>query len=384
MANQKVAVIGVGNMGGRYARLLQDGAVEGMELAALTRVRGTQREQLAPSIVAGVPVYASADELFVDVENGTLTLDAVFVVTPHYSHEELTVRAFQNGLHVLCEKPAGVYSAQARRMNQAAQESGKQYGMVFHQRLLPLHQRLKEIVDSGKYGALKRLSWTITDWYRPEKYFSSSSWHSTWATDGGGVILNQCSHNLDLICWLFGLPARVQAFCHEGRYHHIEVEDDVTAYFEWPNGATGTFVSSTGEAPGVNRLEIALEEALLICENGELRICELAPALGMLEAEYRRTSEQFFGRIQGVWHTEQAEPSGDLYCQLLQNFSAACNGKAALVSPGCDGYSSLLLTNAIYLSSWQKKMISLPAPGTPEEMDFEKEFETFLSEKCGK
>jgi len=166
-------------------------------------------------------------------------------------------------------------------------------------------QRMKELVSSGVYGGLKRVSWVVKDWYRPEGYFANSSWHSTWKTDGGGVLLNQCPHNLDILCWLFGTPKRVQGFCHMGKYHNIEGEDEVTAYLEWENGATGTFISSIGEAPGVNRLEISLEEAMLVYENGELRVGELQPELGMPEREYRASSTEYFRKINGTWRVEE-------------------------------------------------------------------------------
>ena len=281
----RVAVIGVGNMGSKYASILQDKLVDGAELVALTRVRDSYRDLLKASLDAGVQVYESADALFDAVEKNLLKLDAVIIATPHYAHEEIAIRAFENGLHVLCDKPSGVYSRQARLMEEAADKSGKVFSMVFNQRTLPIYQEIKEIVASRKYGDLKRVNWVVTDWYRPDQYYKSSSWHATWDKDGGGVLLNQCPHNLDLLQWICGNPARVQGFCHEGRFHDIEVEDDVTAYMEWENGATGTFITSTGDAPGLNRLEISLEEAMITCENGKLRVGELEQEMSGKEAD---------------------------------------------------------------------------------------------------
>lgn len=384
MKKLKTAVIGVGNMGSKYAQMIQNNQIDGMELAALTRMREPYLSQMAPSIKVGIPVFDTADALFDSLEADGLALDAVIICTPHYAHEEQALRAFRNGLHVLCEKPAGVYSAQSRRMLEEAAASGRKYGVVFQQRFFPLHRRLKEIVDSGIYGKLKRLNWTVTDWYRPEKYYAASSWHAAWCSDGGGVVLNQCPHNLDLICWLFGSPARVQAFCHEGRFHNIEVEDDVTAYLEWENGATGTFVSSTGDLPGLNRLEITLEEALLICEDGELKICELAPVLGMPEAEFRRTSDVFFQKIAGIWHTETPAAEPDVYRKMLQGFADSCIGGFPLPSSGRDGHIGVVLANAIYLSSWKRKMVEIPAMGSSQEMTMEAEYEMLLRQRIEK
>ncbi len=377
----KIAVIGVGNMGSKYAQILQDGLVEGAQLSALTRVRGAYREILQKSIDGGVPVFESADALFEAVESGSLALDAVIIATPHFAHEAIAVRAFENGLHVLCDKPSGVYSRQARLMEEAADKSGKVFSMVFNQRTLPVYIKLKELVESGRYGALKRVNWGVTDWYRPEQYYKSSSWHATWDKDGGGVLLNQCPHNLDLLQWICGNPKRVQGFCHEGRFHDIEVEDDVTAYFEWENGATGTFITSTGDAPGINRLEISLEEALIVCENGKLRIGEVAQEMGGKEADYRKTSTDFFAKIKGTWSEIVPETQPQPYVEVIKGFVAEINGTGKSVADGREGRKSLLLSNAIYLSSWEREMVELPAIGSDAERSFEKRFESALRQK---
>jgi predicted dehydrogenase len=377
----RIAVIGVGNMGSKYAQILQDGLIDGAQLSALTRVRGAYRELLQKSIDSGVPVFESADALFEAVENGSLALDAVIIATPHFAHEAIAVRAFENGLHVLCDKPSGVYSRQARLMEEAADESGKVFSMVFNQRTLPVYIKLKELVESERYGALKRVNWVVTDWYRPEQYYKSSSWHATWDKDGGGVLLNQCPHNLDLLQWIFGNPKRVQGFCHEGRFHDIEVEDDVTAYFEWENGATGTFITSTGDAPGINRLEISLEEALIVCENGKLRIGEVAQEMGCKEAEYRKTSTDFFAKIKGTWSELVPETQPQPYVEVIKGFVTEINGTGKSVADGREGRKSLLLSNAIYLSSWEREMVELPVIGSDAERSFETRFETALGQK---
>lgn len=376
----KTAVIGVGNMGSKYASLIQNGQIPGFELAAVTRVRDPYRKLIS----AEVPVYESADALFDALERGDLPLDAVVIATPHYSHEEIAVRAFRNGLHVLSDKPSGVYSRQARLMEEAADAAGTTFGMVFNQRTLPVYQLLREIVTSGRYGGLKRVNWIVTDWYRPNKYYSSSSWHATWAKDGGGVLLNQCPHNLDLLQWICGMPARVQGFCIEGHFHDIEVEDDVTIYMEWENGATGTFISCTGEAPGVNRLEISLDEALLVCENGKLRIGELSEELGMKEAEYRRTSTDYFRKINGTWSEIIPEQEEDPYGEVLRAFANECLGRGQSVADGREGRKSLLISNAAYLSSWEHRMVEIPEIGSEAERVFEEEYETWLRRKMGK
>jgi len=377
----RIAVIGVGNMGSKYASILQDGLIEGAELAALTRVRGTYKELLQKSIDGGVPVYESADDLLDAIENKELDADAVIIATPHFAHEAIAVRAFDNGLHVLCDKPSGVYSRQARLMEEAADRSGKVFSMVFNQRTLPVYIGLKEIVQSGRYGALKRVNWVVTDWYRPEQYYKSSSWHATWDKDGGGVLLNQCPHNLDLLQWICGNPKWVQGFCHEGRFHDIEVEDDVTAYFEWKNGATGTFITSTGDAPGINRLEISLEEALIVCENGKLKVGEVAQEMGCKEAEYRKNSTDFFAKIKGTWTETEFESQPQPYVQVIQSFVDEISGRGKSIADGREGRKSLILSNAIYLSSWEREMVELPVIGSDDERSFEMRFEAALGKK---
>lgn len=378
---RKIAVIGVGNMGSKYASILQAGDISGAELAALTRVKEPYRELLQNSIDSGVPVYESADALFDAVEKKELSLDAVIIATPHFAHEKIAVRAFKNGLHVLCDKPSGVYSRQARVMEEAADKSGKVFSMVFNQRTLPIYIKLKEIVDSGKYGEIKRVNWVVTDWYRPEQYYKSSSWHATWDKDGGGVLLNQCPHNLDLLQWICGNPKYVQGFCHEGRFHDIEVEDDVTAYFEWENGATGTFITSTGDAPGVNRLEISLDEALIVCENGSIRIGEVAQEMSGKEVDYRKNSTDFFRKINGTWTEIQSEKEDKPYNKVLKAFIDEIDGEGKSTADGREGRKSILLSNAIYLSSWEKQMIELPSIGNDKELAFEKRFEEALCKK---
>ena len=377
----KTAVIGVGNMGSKYASILFDGRIDGMELSALTRMRPPYNEMLKPVVDSGIPVFDSADDIFRHLKKGKLKIDSVVIATPHISHEDIAVKAFAHGLNVLTDKPAGVYSRQARNMDEAAESSGKVFSIIFNQRTSPVYIKLKEILESGKYGELKRVNWIVTDWYRPEKYYKSSSWHAKWKTDGGGVLLNQAPHNLDLLQWLFGMPSRVQAFCKEGHFHDIEVEDDVTAYFEWDNGATGVFITSTGEAPGSNRLEISLEEATIICENGRLKIGETFPEMKMKERDYRAQSTDYFGKIKGTWHELEFEKEEAPYEKVLQSFSNECNGAGKSIANGSEGRKSLLISNAIYLSSWEKKMINIPVIGSDKEIEFEQEFEGMLKER---
>lgn len=372
----KLAIIGMGNMGSKYARMILDGAVADVEIAAVTRVKSERLKELNELVHQNVPIFQSADKLFEAVKSGRLVVDAVLIATPHMAHESQVLEALDLGLHVLCDKPSGVYSSQARHMNETAEKSSQVFAMMFNQRMNPLYKKMKDIVEQGTYGRLKRVNWVITDWYRPDIYYDEVTWRGTWNGDGGGILLNQCPHNLDLLQWICGMPTSVQAFCKEGKYHNIEVEDEVTAYLEFAGGATGTFYSTTGEASGLNRLEISLEDALLVCEKGTLKICEL----GFKEAEYRKTATDSFAKLNGTWTEIDCPEEDTKHMGILQNFIDCIQGKTSLYVDGTEGIKSLLLSNAMYLSSWQKRMIELPHT-MEEQLVFEEEFKKEFQKK---
>lgn len=373
----KAAIIGMGNMGSKYCKMIAEGRVPGMEVVAGTRIRPERMALIKDVLPEGFQIYESGDKLYEAYDRGEVSFDTVLIVTPHYSHEDLAIKAFERDLHVLCDKPAGVYSRQARNMMEhylRAKEKNPalKYGYIFHQRTFPVYRKMKEIIESGTYGKIKRVSWMITDWYRPDAYYESDAWRAAWASDGGGTLLNQCPHNLDLLQWICGMPKSVQGFCHEGKFHPIEVEDEVTAYFEWENGVTGVFIASTGEAAGVNRLEIVMDDALLVCEKGQLQVCELDKP----ESEYRREKEDFFLKPKTKWRDIACDDSKDAYEKVLMGFA---DGK--LVAGGDEAIYSLYLSNAIYLSSWERRMVEIPASGSTEELQFEKDYEKWLDIK---
>ena len=368
----RTAVIGMGNMGSQYAALLAAGQVPGMELAAVTRVRPEMLAARGLVLPVGLPVYPTADALFAAVDRGELALDAVIIATPHRLHEQQAVDAMQRRLAVLCDKPAGIASAAARRMEQA-RPAGLVCGYVFQQRTFPTYRMIRQLVRSGELGKLKRVSWTVTDWYRSNAYYAGSGWRGSWQKDGGGTLLNQCPHNLDMLQWICGMPARTRAFCHNGKYHPIPVEDEVTAYLEWPGGATGVFVASTGEAPGVNRLEIALDDGLILCEPEGVRIARLDRP----EREYRSAPGTGFEKPAARWQTLPMEKDPDAYAAVLRNFAACIRAgdPDGLLAPWAEGRKSLTISNAVYLSSWTGRTVELPAPDTPAERAFEAAFE---------
>lgn len=271
MSLVRVAVIGIGNMGAAHARTLAAGDVPGAELAAVCDVRSEMAEWVTANLPSSVAFWQEPEQM---MSSGTI--DAVIIATPHYDHPEQAIQAFRHGLHVMIEKPAGVYTKQVRLMNEAAAASGKVFSIMYNQRTNPLYVKLKDLISSGELGEVRRTNWIITNWYRSQSYYDSGGWRATWAGEGGGVLINQDPHQLDLWQWTIGMmPVRMRAFCAFGKYRNIEVEDDVTAYVEYENGATGVFVTTTGEAPGTNRFEVSGDRGKIVIEEGKLTFWRL-------------------------------------------------------------------------------------------------------------
>jgi predicted dehydrogenase len=254
-------------MGSAHLKNIVENQVENAVVTAVADLKKDRLEKVKQDYPnAEIAYFENGNDL---IDNGAV--DAVVIATPHYSHPPLTIRALQKGIHVLCEKPAGVYTKQVKEMNEVAEKSNALFGMMFNQRTNCLYRKMREIVVGGGIGEVKRVNWIITDWYRTQAYYDGGSWRATWAGEGGGVLINQCPHQIDLVQWVLGqMPKKVHGFCHYGKWHDIEVEDDVTAYFEYENGATGVFITTTGEAPGTNRFEVSGSKGKLICERDEL------------------------------------------------------------------------------------------------------------------
>lgn len=351
MKQVKLGIIGIGNMGSAHVRSLMAGNVPELELTAVADRSQARRDWVMKEVPEKVSVFCEGDDL---IDSGLC--DAVLIATPHYQHPVLAEKAFLKGLHVLSEKPAGVYTKQVRLMNEAAQKSGKVFAMMFNQRTNCVYRKMYEMVHSGTYGAIKRVNWIITNWYRTQAYYDSGNWRATWDGEGGGVLLNQCPHNLDLLQWICGMPSKVQAFCHEGKWHNIEVEDDVTAYLEYPNGATGVFVTTTGDAPGTNRFEITLERAKLVCEDDKLMLCEL----DVNEREFCKTATGGFDQPKYEFSQVETDGENPQHDGVLRAFAGKILRGTPLVAEGNEGIYGLSLSNAMHLSSWLGKPVEFP------------------------
>ena len=343
----KLGIVGLGLMGTTHARSIIDGLVPGCELAAVC-----DQSTSVSAEFPGIPCFQDSAAL---IRSGAV--NAILICTPHHTHSSIGIAALKAGLHVLVEKPISVEKADALKLLAAHRSLDQVFAAMFNQRTDPVYQKLRELVTSGELGQIRRVNWTVTDWFRTEAYYAHGGWRATWAGEGGGVLLNQCPHNLDLFQWIFGMPSKVRGFCQFGRYHRIEVEDDVHAYFEYPDGMTGVFITSTGEAPGTNRLEVAAERGRVVVEDGriEFRRNEI-PA-----TEFSRTTDQKFGRPP-VWDISIPLPPhrGEQHVGILKNFTNAILHGEALLSPAAEGIHSVELANAILLSSIEDTTVELP------------------------
>lgn len=345
------AVIGIGNMGSAHAACIAENKINGMTLAAVCDI---SEEKLA--IFSGkypkVKCYRHYEEL---LENNIC--DSVIIAVPHPLHAEIAVKALEKGLHVMLEKPADISVSKVEWLNQAALKSGKVFSVMFNQRTNPLFAKARDIVKSGQLGELKRTVWIITNWFRTQSYYDSGSWRATWSGEGGGVLLNQAPHNLDLWQWICGMPESVTAFCDIAKYHNIEVEDDVTIFTRYANEATGVFMTSTGEYPGTNRLEISGDLGKIVLENGFLKWYRLKQSASEVIAE----SPQSFAQIDYDYEEISQDKPEASHRGILQNFANAILDGEELIAPGTDGIYELTLSNAAYLSQWQgNSAVALP------------------------
>ena len=351
MEKVRLGIIGIGGMGTNHALSIVKGDVPEMELTSVADIREIRRSWAKENLPGSVAIFEDGREL---IESGTC--DAVLIATPHYFHPDFVIYALEHGIHAITEKPAGVYTKKVREMNEAASKSDKVFAIMLNQRTNCVYRKLHEMIESGELGELKRVNWIITDWYRTQAYYDAAGWKATWDGEGGGVLLNQSPHQLDLLQWLCGMPVKVRAFCHEGKWHDIEVEDDVTAYLEYANGATGVFVTSTGDAPGTNRLEITFDRGKVICEHDKLLLYKLSES----EREFSRTCPDGFKKPEMTVSEVETDGKNEQHTGVLKAFADRILHGGKLVAEGTEGIRGLTLSNAMHLSSWLDRTIEIP------------------------
>ena len=347
MSKIRLGIIGYGNIGTVHTNNIMDGKCAEVELCAVCDLK-PEKLALAKEKAPQVAVFEDAEAM---MDSGLI--DSVLVCVPHYDHPKYAIMAMKKGLHTLIEKPAGVYTKQVKEMNEVASGAGVVFGIMMNQRTNCIYRKMREIVKSGRLGEIKRTNLIITDWYRPQAYYNSGDWRATWSGEGGGVLLNQCPHNLDLWQWICGMPTKIHAKLHYGKWHDIEVEDDVSAYVEYANGATGTFVTSTGDAPGTNRFEILLEKGKLLAENGELKLWENE----MTEKEFSKINENPFASPEMTYSLVETDGENPQHSGVLNAFASAILHGTELVARGEEGINGLTISNAMHLSSWLGKEI---------------------------
>jgi len=346
----RLGIVGVGNMGSGHIANILAGRCPEIEVAAVADINPARLEY-AKSKIPEVAVFNTAEEM---LDSGLI--DAAIIAVPHYFHPKYVMECFKRGIHVMCEKPAGVYTKQVKEMNEAAKSAGVVFGMMFNQRTDCLYRKMRELVQSGKYGNIRRTNWIITNWYRPQAYYDSGAWRATWSGEGGGVLLNQCPHNLDLWQWICGMPKKVYTRMYFGKWHDIEVEDDVTTFVEYPNGATGTFITSTGDAPGTNRFEITMDGARIIADGRKLLLTELE----VPEPEFTRVNKSAFAAPHCTTVEVETDGKNEQHSGVLNAFAGAILRGEPLVAGGEEGIKGLTISNAMHLSAWLGKEIEIP------------------------
>ena len=348
LSEVRVGVIGVGGMGTGHVRRFENGAIRRGRVTAVCDIDPRKMDKFSDDYKK----FTDSREL---IRSGEV--DAVVIATPHYFHTTIGIDAMDNGLHTLTEKPISVHKADAERLIAAHTRNPKLvFAAMFNQRTDPHYIKLRELIKSGELGEIIRVNWIITDWFRTQYYYDCGGWRATWSGEGGGVLLNQCPHNLDLMQWLFGMPVQVRAFCDLGRFHHIEVEDSVTAYLKYPNGATGVFVTTTGEAPGTNRLEVAGDRGKVVLENGQLIWTRNTVSL----ADFRANKQDMWARPE-TWKVEiPCNGSGGQHDAIMQNYVDAILDGVPLIAPAEEGLKSVELCNSMLYSSFTGKTVDLP------------------------
>ena len=344
----RVGIIGVGVMGTGHVRRFESGNMKRARVTAICDINPAQLAKFSDSYKK----FTDSREL---IRSGEV--DAVVIATPHYFHTTIGVDAMDNGLHTLSEKPISVHKADAEKLIAAHKRNPKLvFAAMFNQRTDPHYIKLRELIQSGELGEIIRINWIITDWFRPQYYYDCGGWRATWGGEGGGVLLNQCPHQLDLMQWLFGMPKKVRAFCQIGKWHDIEVEDNVTAYLEYENGATGVFITTTGEAPGTNRLEVAGDRGKVVIENGKITWTRNTVSL----REFRENHQDMFSRPE-VWTIDiPCNGWGGQHDQVMQNYIDAILDGTPLIAPAEEGINSVELSNCMLYSSFTGKTVDLP------------------------
>lgn len=369
MEKVRIGIIGYGVQGKFYSAILTGAQIPGMppfekpEGCVLTAISSRQEPEAK---IPGVRYFTDWKALVCSD-----ACDAVVITTPHYCHAEMTEYALEKGKHVLCEKPAAVRAGDAQRMVDAARRNpGCAFALMLNQRTGEVYRKLHAIIHSGELGQLRRSNWIINNWWRPDSYYASSPWRGTWAGEGGGVLVNQAPHQLDLWLWLCGKPKKLFAKCIQGAHRNIGVENDVTILTEYENGATGCFITCTHDVLGTDRLELDFSKGKIVVENStQATVCRfiqdeavLNRSLGHMElAGLLHTAPEKLYSVQTIAGSPQY---GAAHGAIFANFARHILHGEPLIAPGEEGVAAVQLANTAQLSGWLGKELDFPCDST--------------------
>ncbi len=353
----RVGIAGIGYIAEEYIKLFSQGKIKGAEISALSSRNYSHMKQIQDT-------YCLQEAtLFTDYE-GMLdsgTIDMVMICTPHFCHSNMAISSVERGIHTMIEKPVGVFPDELENlMNHVRLHSDTLSGVLYCKRSNPAFIKLKQLLDNGDIGDLKRITWIITDMYRPQVYFDANPWKGTFRGEGGGLMMTQVSHQIDLLVWLCGLPVTLQAFCYTGRERKIEVENEVTIIMEYPNNAVGQFIASSHECPGSSRLEIIGNRGQVILENENILTFR---SLQLDEKEYSVNCKEVYGRVP---YTERQFNFGSIdntvmQAEIINNFITAIFDKTPVLCPVQEAVDTQFFIQGAYLSAWEHKKQPIPA-----------------------
>ncbi len=375
----RVALVGVGVIGSKYANIIMSGQVKNMILTGVVARKPEAREWAATLVSSDgmrPKIYTDVDDMFQHADN----FDAVMIATPHKIHEEIAVRAFEQGKHVLCDKPAGATVGQAQRMAAASKQYHRVYGMIFHQRQYAKYQYIKHLLMGGEMGELKRFLVVNSIYFRTTHYHQSAGWRSSWNGEGGGALINQGAHVLDLWQWLFGMPEKIYAEIPFGKYNTFRVDDEATINMRYENGATGVLVMTTGESVWQERLEIVGTKGHLLLENDTLHIYKYSKeTMAYIRTEKVNSRENLNITEEVITFDKVKDP----YMEMFENFAEAVlkGDSTILIAPGENAINQLMLTNAAYYSAWKNVPVSLPLNAAIYEEAFREQCEKEMEDK---
>ena len=358
----KFGIIGIGNMGSAHTNFISE--LTNAKLTAVCDINPKAFDRIKPEIREKIKCFTDVDTFLKEAD-----IEAVIIAVPHYFHPDLAIKAMQSGKHIIVEKPIAVHKKEAERMiAEGAKHPELKQSLMFNQRTLPAHKKIKQLIESGELGKINRINWVITDWFRSQTYYDSGDWRASWRGEGGGVLLNQCPHQLDLWQWLFGLPETVRGVVKFGKYHDVEVEDEVNVYMEYANGTVGNFIASTGEMPGTNRLEITAEKGKLTFEGGKLLFIRNE----IETTEFIKTTKKVFG-ISDNWICE-IPYNGDTHQHrnVIENVANAILKDTPLIAPMAEGLRGLELGNSMLLAGLKNKVVTLPMDADEYAAELEK------------